>query len=35
MRVNVTPSVGDPGKAEKVEATKAAAEEKKATDSEE
>jgi hypothetical protein len=35
MRVNVTPSVGDPGKAEKVEATKAAAEEKKTADSEE
>jgi hypothetical protein len=35
MKVSVTPSAGDPGKAEKVEATKAAAEEKKAADSEE
>ena len=35
MRVTVTPSAGDPGKAEKVEATKAAEEEKKATDTEE
>jgi len=35
MKVSVTPSAADPGKAEKVEATKAAAEEKKAADSEE
>jgi len=35
MRVNVTPSAADPGKAEKVEATKAAVEEKKAADTEE
>jgi len=35
MRVSVTPSAADPGKAEKVEATKAAAEEKKAGDTEE
>jgi len=35
MRVTVTPSAADPGKAEKVEATKAAAEEKKAADTEE
>ena len=35
MKVSVTPSAADPGKAEKVEATKAAEEEKKAADSEE
>ena len=35
MKVLVTPSAADPGKAEKVEATKAAAEDKKAADSEE
>jgi len=35
MRVTVTPSAADPGKAEKVEATKAVAEEKKDGDTEE
>lgn len=35
MRVTVTPLAADPGKAEKVEATKAVAEEKKAGDTEE
>lgn len=35
MRVTVTPSAADPGKAEKVEATKAAVEEKKTADTEE
>ncbi len=35
MRVTVTPSAADPGKAEKVEATKAVVEEKKAGDTEE
>lgn len=35
MRVTVTPSAADPGKAEKVEATQAAVEEKKTTDPEE
>ena len=35
MRVTVTPQVTDPGKADKVEATKAAPSEKKATETEE
>jgi len=35
MRVTVTPSAADPGKAEKVEATKAVVEEKKDGDTEE
>ena len=35
MRVTVTPSAADPGKADKVEATKAVAEEKKPADTEE
>ena len=35
MKVSVTPSAADPGKAEKVEAIKAATEEKKSSDTEE